>query len=881
MISVLRWIAAIGFVLIGTITLGDWLRTRNRIRGIIATSVGFLGLVVILSQVLTAAPVQRLLYTIPWVGAVSTDVLLISLALSGLGFYLFRTALFPAHAMTNRIVGGMVGLSILGTIATPIPIGQNMDSIGFAPFIAVLYTIILWIVLVAATVVHLWMKSYGLPSVQRSRLRSLAIGYGLLVAILVVALVGGTVLSVNFLNEALRELLIIAFVPCVYTCLYPPKKLRILWRLGEEEDFARELNDLVRLTPTPQQLAERSVEWAANLVGAEGCAFLDSTGEVIATYNMTADQARALGQLDTNSGASNRHPVIRIPIHLGEAPGYMVMETGPITPEFGQDEILRLELYTLNLGAAYSRVKLIEHLRQTQEEAVAANKAKSAFLSHMSHELRTPLGAILGFSEVLTDGLEGPLTAAQHDDVERIHSSGKHLLSLLDQVLDLSRIEAGRMELFPIDISLDSLITKTMQTLGSLVKKDVFTLTYHGEVDYLVYVDPQKVRQVVYNLLNNAIKFTDRGSVTVTTRLGENGMVIVDVADTGIGIATDDITMVFNEFQQAQPSNTHPRGGSGLGLAICKSIVELHGGKIWCTSALGVGSTFSFTLPLADPSKVTRVRPLPKQQSPTTVNGNHRRRSNEVVVVIDGNPKTRSYVAKQLKLEGLQCIEAANVPEVMEITETIRPVAITMNINGSVKDELQVFRELTTWPWAKDIPVVLTSTTEFGQVAFPLEHVSFLQKPLMKKQLLDAIKDVLPLGYRRRILVVDDDPAVQRFVVRALGREEVIVHVAMNGQDGIDLAITQRPDLIIADLIMPEMSGFEMIARLRTAEATTSIPIMVVSAKELDVDDITLLNKLIETFTSRKDFVAVDLASTLRSHIDNFREPLLPGRHPQ
>ena len=554
--------------------------------------------------------------------------------------------------------------------------------------------------------------------------------------------------------------------------------------------------------------------------------------------------------------------------------GVVVLKTGPITPEFGSDEISRLNLYINHLGAAFTRIKLIESLRESQEATLAASKAKNDFLARMSHELRTPLGAILGFAEILITGLEGELTPSQHEDIVRIHTAGKHLLSLLDQLLDLSRIEAGRMELFPTEIDLPDVIAHTLDSVSSLAEEKGLELRNETTALPLVTADLQKIRQVLLNLLGNAIKFTDSGAIAIRCMQDSPGAVRIEVEDTGVGFPPDDMNRIFGEFVQGDPNIVQPRGGTGLGLAISKSIVELHGGKMGCTSIPGMGSTFWFTLPLSEAS--TDVEALQPRNPRTEAEEEESARNEDVVIIVDPDPGARSQIAKQLKIEGIHCIEAESVTEVLQIAQTIRPSAITISLAFPLTEEIQGLKRLRSRKGTRNVPVVLVSKHEFNQMVIPVDQVAFVQKPFSGGQLITSMKEFLHGLEEQTILVVDDDPEMRSILTRILKREHANVITAEDGQSGIDAAIVEQPDLIIADLIMPEMSGFEMISRLRAIPETSTIPIIVASAKAMNASDFAQLDGLIEQYIAKTMLFETDLGFTIRQIIEDQHRLHLP-----
>ncbi len=876
-LGILRWIVAISFLLLGAWCTLDFARHRSRRRGYAAMAIGLLALITTFSQILTIGPITLGIAHDPLLGYAMADIVLIAFTGSALGLFLYHGSLFPTSRATTRTVYVLLGLSAVFTLSLPIPIstpGATQTHIAAPVLLSVLYTIVLWMGIACFVVGSFWSHSNALPRVQQARLRALASAYVLLLLVLAVSLITGSRGVPSLPLSLAAESITILFVPLMFMALYPPAALRGLWRMGEETEFASELNNLVTLSPSPQSLAEDSAVWATNLVGAEGCAIFDEKERIIALYRLDIEEALQL--LDDAPPPRGEPGSIKVPMPMGEETGTVVLKTGPITPEFGSDEIARLSLYISHLGAAFTRINLIESLQDSQEATLAASKAKNDFLARMSHELRTPLGAILGFAEILMTGLEGELSTPQHEDIVRIHTAGKHLLSLLDQLLDLSRIEAGRMELFPTEMDVTEVIARTLDSLTPLAQEKGLELRLDTPSVPPVTADLQKVRQVLLNLLGNAIKFTDNGTVTVRCMHDAPTTVRIEVEDTGVGLPAGDISRVFGEFIQGNPDIVQPRGGTGLGLAISKSIVELHGGEMGCTSVPGMGSTFWFTLPLSDASaEIAGLQPrVPREED----DDEESERNEDVVIVVDEDAVARSHIAKQLKIEGIHCIEAESVNEVLQIAQTIRPSAITISLAFPLNEEIQGLKRLRSRKGTRNVPVVLVSKHDFNQMVIPVDQVSFVQKPLSSRQIITSMTEFLHGLEDRTVLIVDDDPDMRTLLGRMLKREHATVLTAEDGPSGIDLAIVRQPDLIIADLIMPEMSGFEMISRLRAIPETSGIPIIVASAKDMDAGDFARLDGLIDQYIAKTMLFETDLGFTIRQIINDQHQTRQPLR---
>ncbi|HIP95707.1 MAG TPA: GAF domain-containing protein, partial [Anaerolineae bacterium] len=393
-------------------------------------------------------------------------------------------------------------------------------------------------------------------------------------------------------------------------------------------------------------------------------------------------------------------------------------------------------------------------LEEAMKQALEADRLKSEFLANMSHELRTPLNAIIGFSEVILEGIDGPLTETQEMDLTAIHEAGKHLLGLINDILDLAKIEAGRMELHQERINLGEIISVVLSTASALVRDKKVALVSEVEPGMPpVFADPQRVRQILLNLVSNAIKFTDKGSVTVRAEADDEN-VTISVTDTGIGIRAEDIPLIFEEFRQVDGSTTRKYGGTGLGLPISKRLVELHGGRMWVESEVGTGSTFSFTLPLwkADhslPSSAT------EDEQPAS----------KLVLVVDDDPQVIALFRRYLEREGYRVIGVQEGKRAIEQARILRPFAITLDLMLPGMDGWQILRKLKADPQTADIPVIICSIVDDSCQGFTLGAADYLVKPISGERLLRALARANGPG--RKILIVDDDPDYVR-VLRAM-----------------------------------------------------------------------------------------------------------------
>ena len=505
-----------------------------------------------------------------------------------------------------------------------------------------------------------------------------------------------------------------------------------------------------------------------------------------------------------------------------------------------------------------------ESLARSEEEARKANATKSEFLASMSHELRTPMSSILGFAEVLADGLDGELNTAQREDLERIRGSGENLLVLLDDLLDLSKIEAGFMTLKRENVNLRALAELVLTSLRPLAENRSLYLACDGLDGLEVAGDAQRIRQVLTNLVGNAVKFTKEGGVTVRARATDDATVRVEVVDTGIGIAAGEHDLIFEEFRQAGQDGKRQPGGTGLGLAISRKLIQLHGCDIGVESELGKGSTFWFTLPMAARGAPEADAELSKEQSRALGNLPWAGAAQPAILVVDDDDNTRQLIVKRLGEEGFETEQASNGEEALRILRERRPLAITLDLQMPLMDGWDLLQALAAEAKAKDIPVILVSIIDQAQLAFPVDRVTYVHKPFTRQDLADAVWAVLPSLAGTTILVVDDDLEIGLLVSKSLSPHGANVDTALSAEVALSHVSRHTPDLIFVDLIMPEMSGFELISRLRARPETEDVPIIVLSAKKIDEDDIRTLDGQIDRFISKADLGPSDLVTTVR-----------------
>ena len=483
-----------------------------------------------------------------------------------------------------------------------------------------------------------------------------------------------------------------------------------------------------------------------------------------------------------------------------------------------------------------------EQLQKAKEAAETATRTKSEFLANMSHELRTPLNAIIGFSEILWDQTFGELNEKQTKYINNVLVSGRHLLQLINDILDLSKVEAGRMELELSRVNIKDLLANSLIMIKEKALKHGIKLDSHISqelMDLEISADERKLKQIMFNLLSNAVKFTPDGGVITTTVRREGKDLITSVADSGIGIKPEDQERVFGEFEQLDSKYARQQQGTGLGLALTRRLVELHGGRIWVESkGEGKGSTFTFVIPIEALERVSEVSIEPEEPLPSRPDVDD---SRPLVLVVEDDRQAGELISHYLSEADYAVAHAFDGKQAIQMARELRPYAITLDIGLPKKDGWEVLVELKSLPEVKDIPVVILSVVENRPFGLNLGAIEYFVKPVNKEQLIKAVRNVMAKTAREpkamTVLVVDDEHQTVEMLTGYLQAEGFTVLQAYGGKQGIDLAIEKQPDAIILDLMMPEVSGFDVVQRLQAHPEAREIPILIFTAKHLTAED--------------------------------------------
>jgi signal transduction histidine kinase/response regulator RpfG family c-di-GMP phosphodiesterase len=546
---------------------------------------------------------------------------------------------------------------------------------------------------------------------------------------------------------------------------------------------------------------------------------------------------------------------LAIPLQVGDTliGALDVQSTSPNA--FPAEEISVLETLAAQLAIAIQNARAFTEQQQTAERLKEIDKLKTQFLANMSHELRTPLNSIIGFSRVILKGIDGPLTELQKTDLTSIHNSGQHLLGLINNILDLSKIEAGKMELNFEEVELEPIIKGIMSTAIALVKDRPIAL--HQDIPQnlpAVWADPTRIRQIILNLVSNACKFTDEGQVTISA-FADQERVTISVSDTGIGIPEENLTSIFEEFTQVDSSTTRKVGGTGLGLPISHHFVEMHQGKIWVESKLGYGSTFNFFIP---------IKPIEEQEAelPISLTAEaHKAGNGKLIVAIDDDPGVITLYERFLEQQDYKVVGINHSHDVLPQIKELAPAAILLDVLMPEKDGWGVLRTLKDDPATKNIPVIICSIVSDKNRGFSLGAADYLVKPIVEDELVKALKHLETQSKEQiKVLVVDDQADDVLLIRRILeAQPNYKIFAANNGRESLELVRSVEPDLIILDLTMPEMDGFTVVEALKQDEKTRSIPIIIVSAKELTLAEHTALTGQVEVLLRKGIFTENEL----------------------
>ncbi|MEW6511780.1 MAG: response regulator [Bacteroidota bacterium] len=540
--------------------------------------------------------------------------------------------------------------------------------------------------------------------------------------------------------------------------------------------------------------------------------------------------------------------------------------------DFMQAEADLLALVAHDLAGGMSRKRLVDELRmknialeaQTQKTLEASDTLKK-FLATFSHELRSPLNSIIGFSDILAKQLQGLPEATVQDFLKNINTSGRHLQQIINDILDLSKIEAGKMELHVASYPVSYFEESVRRVLAAAIAEKEIRLEFAlaPDIEELV-VDQTRFKQILINLVSNAVKFSHPGGrVSVRSERIDNDLQF-SVTDEGIGMRPEECAELFRPFRQAASGRGMNREGIGLGLAITKKLVELHGGSIRVESDPGRGTTMLFRIPLmVDATSERMVQAGMLLETLQRENRSQNPGERPLALIIEDAAHAADLLRMYIESAGYRVEVARNGADALDLAKRLRPNVITLDLMLPVKDGWQVLKELKRHPLCRNIPVVIVSIMDEKNLGFSLGAVDYFVKPVNRDDLIQALDRVhiLPRSDRRppSVLIIDDDRTAVDLIQVILENEGYTVLKAFHGKEGVEIAARERPDLIILDLIMPETSGFNVAYQLKQIPATRAIPIIILTSMDIDAETQEQLGAYVSGLMSKSAFTKKDL----------------------
>jgi signal transduction histidine kinase/CheY-like chemotaxis protein/HAMP domain-containing protein len=530
--------------------------------------------------------------------------------------------------------------------------------------------------------------------------------------------------------------------------------------------------------------------------------------------------------------------------------------------EFPQHSVDLLQTFAAQSVLAIQNARLFQEIEEKGRQLELTSQHKSQFVASMSHELRTPLNAIIGLTEMMVSNAPRFGTEKAVEPLRRVHGAGTHLLGLINQVLDLSKIEAGKLELSPETVNLAPLLEDIIGTARQLAEQNKNRLVLEAQ-EYLgqLTVDPMRLRQILLNLLSNACKFTKQGEVKLRVKKVVDGRnwIEIAVADTGIGMTPEQQSKLFEEFTQADSSTARQYGGTGLGLAITRKLARMMGGDVTVMSEPGKGSVFTVRLPGTADSQARSSSGSDDRRSPT----------GDCVLVIDDDATARELIADHLKAEGFSVVTAEGGVQGLKLARELRPTAITLDVMMPDLDGWSVLAALRQDPELAEIPVIMITIVDEHRRGIALGAAGYLTKPIDRERLHRLVSRFRAPVPPTCVLLVEDD-AVQRERMRGwLEGPQWAVREAGNGREALDRLQQGKPDVILLDLMMPEMDGFAVVAALQKEPRWRDIPVIVITARDLDAKDRERLNSGVQSVLVKETFRPAELVERIRQLVQS------------
>ncbi len=515
----------------------------------------------------------------------------------------------------------------------------------------------------------------------------------------------------------------------------------------------------------------------------------------------------------------------------------------------------------VNVSVALQTAVLYQEAQDTAIKLQEVDKLKNQFMANMSHELRTPLNSIIGFSRVILKGIDGPLTEMQKTDLTAIYDSGRNLLELINDILDISKIDAGKMEMVFEPTDLQEIVRGVVTTIaGQLKGSPVELLTDLPDQLPVVLADGRRIRQVLTNMVGNAVKFTEHGYIKIAASY-DSYQVVMSVEDTGIGIPYDRRHAVFEKFEQVDSSSTRRYGGTGLGLPLSREFVRLHGGDMDFESVVGEGSRFYFWIPIGGPSS-KREEEDKTVQSPDT----------HTILTVDDDEGVITLFQRYLEKQGYKVAGMTTGEGVVETAKRLKPYAITLDVIMPGKDGWQIIQELRADPETRDIPIIVCSIMSDADKGLSMGVADYLVKPVTEQDLLDALVHLEHPGAAGHVLIVDDNADDRKLLRRILEDAGYKVEEVTGGAEAINAIHTNPPNLIILDLMMPDVDGFAVLENLKMTPLTRDIPVVVVTAKELGKSERERLQQRVEALLQKGLFDQNQLLNDVLSALERLKE---------
>ncbi len=658
-------------------------------------------------------------------------------------------------------------------------------------------------------------------------------------------------------------------------CLASVKLLSSTFRLENEDvlffQFQKEENQISLFAPSLLEAKLTNEESILQLDVIQQTVVVDSISS--RTTILSEDLSRSIRfTLSPASSVSTKiKSIFAIPIIIENETFGIIELTIDLNKQLAERYTSFLTLFINELTLAIHRRQLLDELRRKnidleiqRQQTVEANETLKRFLAFFSHELRSPLTSINGFSELLIEQASSIQPEKIKEYADTINLSGEHLLLLINDILDLSKLEAGKMILLYENVAVKDFFQSVHKVLQPALQKK--NLTLHIIIDdevELITIDQLRFKQVMLNLVGNAIKFSYEGNVISASVKRINNSIQFFIKDSGMGIRNDELSKLFKPFVQTTTSNHE---GSGLGLAISKKIVELHGGSISATSIWQEGTTLLVRLPMLVNAEDGIVNPF-ESISTALNNLSHGKK----VLIVEDKIHARQLLTTYIKGAGYTVEIAINGVEAIEKAKTWKPDLITLDILLPIKDGWQVLKELKEHPFCKDIPIVIVSMVDEPNLAFSLGAKEYLVKPIQKEKLISSIRSLLTTYSSTKhikVLLIDDDKSITDLLSVILEAEGCDVIVSHEGKTGLELAKNEQPNLIILDLTMPEMSGFEVAHELKKQQSTMHIPIIIMTGNEINDDMKEKLEGFVVKLMSKSGFTKKDLLKEITT-IDN------------